>query len=696
MKPALPSSQRSALEAYFFTLVLFLSLVSLTSLTLLSFESFRPLPVLVGAIASLLISVIFFRRNRPNARISRPEWGAIALVVVACALRYNCSVYIYGGQDPGVYTNAASYFADHGTWIIKDPLLNEFEGRPDLREYYIARTLRAITQNGPDSWYGNMLPGFYLKDLQNNEWVAQFYHINTVWLSIGQWLFGREWKGLTLSFLSSLTVIAAYLLAVRISSSSRAGLAAAFLLSTNAAHSYIGTFPVSEAVAGFFFLSALAMLSTSWFYTSIIPFLALFLTRITGFVTAPLLLISLAWIVVKRGDVRAMWAGLGILAAYATSFFWGLHYSSTYSRDIYRGKFGIPTAVLEEADLFFIVAGVAWTAAGFLALRYHHLLKPIGKVCFRYRNQITITLIALVLAAVASRGYLLAFTDHYAQHRWFGTRWNMADRGFISVRYLSLYTLLLMLSPLGLVAFIFGLAQVGQRACQRASLAPIAVCTLGFFAALTIKQLTTPYLYYFGRYLVSELLPLAIICGAVAADSIGKHRPRFRCAVVSLYCLGVFALLYPGLTARLKVREGRQFYEAMSCIDQLTPGRSIILIDKTDFAEAPIVTALRFSFGKPTFALRPSHFEQPGQLKSLIEFFQSKGYAVHLLSSQDSWKSNPELKMVMRVPAVMRKLSSKGETPTKISTFMHRLRFYSVEKPSTIPAICQKIEEYSR
>ena len=696
MKPAHPSSQQSALEAYFFALVIFLSLVSLTSLALLSLESFRPLPVLAAAAASLVISIFFLIRNRPHTTLNRPEWYAIALVVVAFALRYNCSVYIYGGQDPGVYTNAASSFADHGTWIIKDQLLTEFEGRPDLREYYVAHSLRSITQNGPGSWYGNMLPGFYLKDLEKNEWVAQFYHINTVWLSIGQWLFGLEWKGLTLALFSSLTVIAAYLLTVRVSSSSRAGLAAAFLLSTNAAHSYIGTFPVSEAVAGFFFLSALSILSAGWYYTSIIPFLALFLTRITGFLTVPLLLISLAWIVVKRRDVRAVWTGLALLAAYAVSFFWGLHFSGTYSRDIYRGKFGIPTIVLEEADTIFVAAGLVWTAVGFLALRYGHLLKPIGMLCARYRTHISITTIALVLAAVATRGYLLAFTDHYAHHRWFGTRWNMADRGLTSVRYLSIYTLTLMLSPLGLVAFLIGLAQLGRTACQRAVRAPIAVCTLGFFAALTVKQLTTPYLYYFGRYLVSELLPLAIICGAIAVDRLAPQFRRFSYAILPMYCLTVFALLYPALTARLKIREGRQFYEAMSCIDQLTQGRSVILIDKTNFPEAPIVTALRFSFNKATFALRQSHFEQPGQLKGLIEFFQAKGYTVHLLSSQESWTSKEGFTMVMRVPAVMRKLSSKAETPTQISTLMHRLRFYTLEKPSTLPAICQKVEEYSR
>lgn len=694
MRSAHPSSQQSALEAYFFALVFFLSLFSLAALGLLSLESFTPPLVIGGAILSLLASIVFFSRRRSLKGLSRAELGVLALVVVAFAFRANSSVYVYGGQDPGVYTNVASYFAERGTWIIKDPLLEEFEGRRDLRDYYVANSFRSAGQNPFGGWHGNMLPGVYLTDLDKNEWVSQFYHINTIWLSVGQWIFGQEWKGLTLGFLSSLTVIAAYLLTVRISSSPAAGLAAAFLLATNAAHSYIGTFPVSEAVAGFFFLSALSMLSAGWQFSSILPFSALFLTRITGFLTAPLLLISLAWMVIKRKDTKAAWTGLGILGAYALSFFWGLRFSGPYSRDIYRGKLGIAPSLLENAGVFFLLIGLLWILGCLILLRYQHLFKPLCRTCIRYRSQLTVSVIAIVLMLIASRGYLLAFTDHYANHRWFGARWHMAAQGVESLKYLSIYSLNLMLSPLGLLAFIVGLAKLGRMAVTRATMAPVAICTLGFFAALTLKQLTTPYLYYFGRYLVSELLPLAIICSAVTVYSLALHFPRLKKFALPFYCICVFALLYPCMSTRLRIREGRQFFDAMACVDQATPGRSVILIDKKDIPEVPIVTALRFSFQKATFAMREMDFNKPGQLRDLIDHFRSKGYAVHLLSSHAGWESKEGFTRVFRIPAIMRKVGGRAEAPTKISTLSHPIRLYSLQNDNILPEICQEVEQY--
>jgi hypothetical protein len=538
---------------------------------------------------------------------------------------------------------------------------------------------------------GNMLPGIYLRNLDKNEWVSQFYHVNTTWLAIGQWLFGREWMGLTLALLSSLTLIAAYLITERVSHSPLAAITAAFLLATNAAHSYIGTFPVSEAVAGFFFLSALAMLTAGAQLSALLPFTALFLTRITGFLTAPLVLISLGWILLRRRDPKTLWTGLGIIGSYALSVLWGLHFSEPYSRDIYRGKLGISSSLLERTPFGFLSLAVAWALACLAATRYRHLVHNLHKPALRYRTCITVAAVALILFAIGSRGYLLAFTDYYAIHRWFGKRWNMAGHGIDSLRYLSFYTLSLMLSPLGIIAFLVGLVQVGKLAFRRATVAPLAICAFGFFAALTIKQLTTPYLYYFGRYLVSELLPLAIICAAIAIYSLTRYLPRARLIVAPLYCVSVFTLLYPSLDARLRIREGKQFFEAMECLHQITPGRSVVLVDKRNFPEVPVVTALRFSFQKPTFALRESDFGQPEKLRDLINYFKSKGYGVYLISSEDTWNSKGGFTKVLRIPAIMRRVGGRAKAPTNMSALSHPIRVYSLEQPSTLPEICQKV-----
>lgn len=690
------SRQPTALEAYFFALVVLIALVSLASVTLLSLGSFTPALVAGGAILSLLCSAVFLKRSHPSGKLGRPEWWVIALTVGAFALRANTAINVYGGQDPGVYTNVASYFAKHGTLLIKDELLDDLKDRPDLREYYLKNSIRPTTKNAQGLWYGNMLPGIYVKDLDANEWVSQFYHVNTVWLAIGEWIFGTEWKGLTLALLSSLTVIAAYLIAQQVSLSPMVGVAAAFLLATNAAHSYIGAAPVSEAVAGFFFMSAVAMLTAGRQITSILPLSALFFTRITGFLTAPVLLISLAWSVVKRKDTRAVWTGLGIIGAYGCSVLWGLEFSRPYSQDIYRGKLGIPSHLLEHVPATFVALGAAWLIVCYLALRCRPVLTPLCRLLLRHRTRLTVIAIALILAAIGFRGYLLAFTDHYAQSRWLGAKWNIAAHGFKSLKYLSLYSLGIMLSPIGLLAFLIGLFQIGKLAFTRAMFAPLAICCFGFFAALTVKQLTTPYLYYFGRYLISELLPLAIVCAAIAIHSLTRYMPRYKGIVVAAYCLCVFILLYPALSARLKLREGVQFFEAMSCIDEVTPGRSVVLIDKNGFPETSVVTALRFSFGKPTFAFRSGHFGEPGKLKDLIAFFQSKGFEVYLLSTSDSWGSREGFSKVMRIPTIMRGISSRASPPTRVQSIRGVVHVYSLKPQSELPDICQKAGQYTK
>lgn len=688
----------SAFELWFFGLVIFLSLVSLASIAFLSSSCFTPVNVAGAAVVSLSVSIALFRRLRPKARpqgVSRYEWGAVAIVVVALLLRCNVGIVVYGGQDPGVYTNIASEFSQHGSVVIKDRLLDEFEGRPDLREYYVAKSLRGVSRDPDGNWIGNMVPGVYLEDLDSNKWVAQFYHVNTVWLAIGQWIFGGEWGGLTLAFLSSLTCLAAYLIASRISQSRAAGLAAAALLATNAAHSYIATSPVSEAVAGFFFLSALSMLTARWYMLSVVPFTALFLTRITGFVTAPIVMLSLAWIVVKRRDVRAAWSGIALLSAYALSVLWGLSFSGPYARSIYRGKLGIPSWLLEYAPYAFVGVGLGWGLFCLVALRYRRHVRMLCRWIVRYRTQLTVAIICSVLAVVSCRGYLLGFTDYYSTNRWLAVRWDIAAHGVKSLRYLTVYSLLLMLSPIGLAVFVIGLGYVGRLAFGRAVVAPLAMCSIGFFAALTCKQLTTPYLYYFGRYLVSELVPLAIVCGVLAVSALAKRAPRWKTMILTAYCGIVFVLLFPSFQARLKIREGQQFFEAMSCIDQATPGRAVILIDKKDFPEIPVVTALRFAFQKATFSLIEQEYGNAERLDDLIAHLKSRGFNVYLLSSRDLWQARAGFTKVFRISAVMRTLGGKGQAPTKINTLGLPLRLYSLGELAVLPDICRKVKEYS-
>jgi hypothetical protein len=134
----------------------------------------------------------------------------------------------------------------------------------------------------------------------------------------------------------------------------------------------------------------------------------------------------------------------------------------------------------------------------------------------------------------------------------------------------------------------------------------------------------------------------------------------------------------------------------MQCLHEVTPGRSVLLVDKRQFPDGPVVTALRFSFQKPTFSFRESDFGDPEKLQDLINHFKAKGYTVYLMSSDDNWNSKGGFTKVLRIPATMRRIGGKAKAPTHMSVLSHPIRVYSLEKQSTLPEICQRVKEDSK
>lgn len=695
MSAPLELKRLTPLEARFVALTLFISLFSLQALAWLCAAAFTPLNVGAGAVVCLLITLRLWRRFFPGLpRLVRGEWLLVGITVLGFLLRCNPSSYLYGGQDPGVYANVAGYFARHGTTILRDPLLDELKDAPALREYYVSKSIRTAVQQADGHWVGNMLPGIYLQDLDKNEFISQFYYVSPMLLAVGQWLFGVEWQGFVIVFLSALTVLAAGLIAFRVTRSYPAAALAAALLATNSTHSYMATFPVSEGAAGFFFLTGVFYLVARLHYLSVAPFFALFLTRITGFITLPLLLVSLAWSVIKRGERKAVRAGLAYIAVYTASYYWGLTYSPGYSKDIYRGKFGISLGVLNDFWMLALGLAIAWVVVCQVVLRWQTFRHVLSKLLMRYGVALAIVVLTALVSMAVWKGYLLGFTDHYVGHRWFDKRWGAVKLGFKSMRMLSVHTLAVMLSYVGTAAFLFGLSKVGRIGLHRAAVAPVALLAAGFLAVFSIQPLITPYLYYFGRYLVSELLPLAIICGAIGVHFVALRFPKRGHLVYPIYLAVVFASLLPSFIARLSLREGREFHDAISCIDQFTRGKSVIFVDKRQFAETPIVTPLRFTFDKTVFSIRASDFTEPGKLESLFDYFTKKGYSVYLLSSQTMWGDQKKLQRLGRYPMIMRTIGGKGSQPVRIRTRNYPVRLYALDNKNPVPPLCKRVEGY--
>ena len=675
-------------------MVYLISLLSLIALTLLSMGHFTPRNVALGAGVSGAVCAWSLRGRSFVGRLKREEWGVVAVLVLAVFFRSNPATFLNGGQDPGVYSAMAVHFARTGSLKLHDTLLTDLRDDEEIRSYYLKRSMHRLREKRPNRWVGNMLPGVYLTDLERNQWDFQFYALHPMWLAIGNWMFGLQAQSWVLVFFSALTVIGAYFITRRIIGGYAPALCAAFLLAINPGHAYFATFPVSETVAGFFFLSALYLLFDKRFFGFLLPLAALFLTRITGFITAPLLLVSLGWMAARRRDPRPLWAGCGVLAVYVVSFYWGLTFSPHYSFDIYKSKLGIERGSLSSAGWVFLGLGVVWGIVGSLVIRQRERIRGVFWLLSRYRYGVSGAIVIVLLAVCAYRGYLVAFTDHYDHHRWYGERWKMAGHGWGSVRYLSINTLRLLLSSAGLVAFFAGLVIVGAAACRRAALAPIATLGVGFAFVFLIGQLTTPITYYFARYLVSEVVPLAIICGVLALHSARSWLPRGGWLLFPLFGVCVLYSVWPALVGRMSATEGEGLSRAVECLDEATGPNGVLLMDRQGLAFGAYAysTPLRLGFGKRVYTVTYSDFAaDPAKLDALLSFFQRKNLEVSLLSSNVTWRGRSNLKEALTLSITQDRLFARRRLPTRFSKRKRTVRLYTQRPIDRIPSVCAQM-----
>lgn len=703
-----------------------ISLLTFLMVGLISCRIWRTDTIFLGC-SVLALMTAFIRRSvigvLPKKRGDFPRISAtttlsiIAICGLAITLRLKPSSYLFGGQDPGVYFNTGNLIAEHGSHIYTDTTLSLVRDDPTLFRYYLENSYLHADPRPDGSWSGNLVAGLYLLDIEKGEHVTQFYPATQTWLALGSLFFGRLASTWILLPFSLLSIAAVGLLTFRLTSSLNSAIVASALLAISPPHAAVGTSPFSEATASYFFITGLCLLVISvsregrpfgghYLVASALCFGALFLSRITGFLTFPLILISITCVSIatKSGRIRRqmLFFGLSLGGLYLLSFIWGLSFCFPYARDIYRGKLKIDPQYLHLVTPLLVGSILCWAALYLKISRW----RPLFRSLRRYRSSLGNVIVLLALTLIIWRGYSLGFTDTFQGHRWFDRRWHMAGHGWESVPYLSIVVLCLLLSPPVFCAGLCGISQSFRGALTTLKWIPVSVTALGFMLALTLKQLTVPYLYFYARYQVSELLPLMIVLSCcfvfhlIRRFTLFRDRPKAEVACWFFYLALSASFLVKPVWGRLQRTEGLLFSHALECIDELSRKPTIIMIDKYFFPESPVVLPLRLTYKKDTFAFRREDFPDDAQLKSLFDFFANKGYAVLLISSQNSWASSPWFTKIGRFIARMRKFG--GEKGSYVLPFRYSERAYPLrvfryhsgdkprsEGPEPLPKACQ-------
>ncbi len=618
------------------------SIVSISSLLLNVFK------VHISIILSLLFTLsIFYIRSSMwtidlNLKKNTHTLYILILLLIGLLFRVEPYHYIAGGQDEGVYVNMSQYFEKYGKIFITDDVRNNLT--EDLKNAYDSANLK-INIRVEDQYEGSYLPGVYLKDQQNSEYVFQFYHLHPLWMSIFGKLFGDENRIYSLVFFSLLSIIAFYLLAFEFTKNQYLAFFAGALLAINPLHAFFSKFPVTEIVAltfstlSFYYLLKYYNLTREKLYFPVYLVLSsllmcgMFFTRISGFMYIPffymILILVQIYILDKTVKNHIKVYIFSVFLLYAISVWYGMVFSFPYSHDIYNISFSKVFGSKWQEGLVLLL--------GLLVVFYLLLLYPCRKICrdklkqylSKFRGLIPY-LFLIVIGLGFYKVYQLGYTEKYLEHQWYNLRWKAAGKEWIAFLYWSVFVVVEYLSPFLIIVFSYILfSQTKTNDVQRTIL---ILFILLFFIHISLLQWFIPYQYYYARYLLSEALPFILLFTIIGLNRITKYK------YVSYTLIGFSAIYMLFFTTmQFKGKEMHGFHTSLSQLKKYIGPDDILILDKRILhTVGEIKTSLKFYYDYNVLSVKNNKDK-----KRFIDFFCNKNKNVYLFNS-NSWNEFAE------------------------------------------------------
>jgi hypothetical protein len=594
--------------------------ISFAGVVLLVLGVFRAeLAVAIGIAAALSLV-----RKPAIAGMAQTRWPGksrsylVLLLLFALLLRWPPGLHIEGGVDHGVYMSMAAHFVEKGTLDISDDLAQRLVSPEAVERFYA------------NNW---MQPGVYPDPARRGEYDFQFYHVHPIWLAIFGSLFGMQLAGLSQIFFGLVSLFFAALVAERLTGSWRAGVAYAAALALIPLHVFFSKFAISEMpTLAFALMGAYAMLcyadhgTPRWLVLATMAFAALFLTRISGFIYLPFAYAAAlaCQVFVDDAPRRKAWGRfwLAVFACYVASILYGLIWSNPYSVSIYTIHFG-PRLLAFVPWLAAIAAAIGAAPFLFLRGRFRVRVRSLLERAWNLAQRWNPAILLMIVALGAVRVGLLAFTDHYRGNDWYDVTWRLSHGGLAVVESSALVLTAEYLGPAVVILLFLALFRTGDS-LPRALLTVMVLTILAYSAVL---QWFLPMQYYYGRYLLSEVVPFALLLVTVRCAD-WWSLPAWRPWVAGAAAFTAAWFLWFTLPL-VGTREGSDGEASLARIADRLDGASVLLVDETSIVNAHrFVTPLRFWFGKQVYSVH-----KWGEIYDIVQDLRRAGMRNLLLLS---------------------------------------------------------------
>ncbi len=635
-----------ALDCGFDLIAVFVVVVSLVGLVAALAGVFHAPQVLLLA---LLATGAYAWKTRLRGSLqgnTSPRWPHVLLLIaVALFFRLPAYNYVLGGQDEGLYTNIGQYVERTGGVNVHDDAAERLSGSPYLQKY--------LQQNRfHDVWGDPYLLGVYSNPANPGKLEFQFYHLFPVWIALFAGLFGSTAGVYALSFLALVSVLFFYRLALILTDSHGAALFAGLLLALSPLHAFFSKFPVTEVPALAFTLIGFSYVAAYWAHQgktepgahwlplSVLAFLCMFTTRMSGFTYMPFFVaVALAAMVCDRNARRSrntqLWAA-GVVAVFLLSAWYGFrwtHQTVMYNYGAWFRPF-LGEHWLRVVIALVIVGLAAWAVVTWCVSRFGPLRERMSRfVVVSVRRALGPLTVAILVAGVYLV-YRLAWTTHYKDSG-LDTVYHLADAGWGGAIATSLPQLAIFLGPLLVIAFLIGM----WRCWPDPRMEVLRLFLVLFFAYAMLLRWVLPYNPYYARFLLSELAPyliLFVVCVWAALSKGTAWRTLLTaCFVLSLGYAGVLSAAQIGkdeqaglhaALARLVSPIGPDDLILLDVHDAgvlktplvYTFDRHVVTVDQADLDDASYVAALASTY-ENTWLITPG-LSAPGAFTRLGKF----------------------------------------------------------------------------
>jgi len=472
--------------------------------------------------------------QRTRAAVTGAVPGAAArdlvlLLAVALVLRLAPLPNLAGGRDDGVYTAIGAHLSRHPSPSHTDPTL--VAPPRDVRDLYdrvattpVLRYARDLPPQKQGRYEGNYLPGVYLADAADGTLVFQFPHGLPIWLAITGAVLGTAHLSAAVVGFGLLGVGLLYLLVLALTRARGWALVGGLLLAVNPLHAFFSRNTLSEVVALAFLLAALLLAAWAWRLAAsvrqravlaalaVLAYSAYCLTRIDGFFFLPFAVVAAADLVSREPDApvrrTVLGALVGLVLVYAASVAYLWQTSFPYALEQYAKIFGPLLGPRWPQLLPWLLGAAALLTAALLAdlWRGGLLSRPFARLR-SWLGAAVVAVLALAVAVHALKVVRLA-TGEVADQIGYVASYDLAGHGWQSVKHSSLVNAAIYLSPPLALLLAVVLLRVRDRDPVRTLLLLLLAGPLVYAAVL---QWVLPYQYYYGRYLLSAVVPLAIL-----------------------------------------------------------------------------------------------------------------------------------------------------------------------------------------